>query len=292
MAAADRWPRLAPAGWPCAREPDVRLGDDARDLRQRAPLDVERVPPGEQRVEHDAERVDVARGADLAAGQLLRARVVRRERLPARAGERRARVGVVLAQQRRDAEVHQLHRAVRRDQDVARLGVAVHDEAAVRVLHGGADGREELEALAERGAVAVAMDVERHAVDVLHDEVGEPLVGHAAVEQRADVRVVQPGEDLALAAEAAQHAVGRRAPADQLDGDALLELVVVADGLVDHAHPALPDLPQQPVGADAAARHAGGLARFGKPAHADDGRSLEALALALERLEQALDLAP
>ena len=64
----------------------------------------------------------------------------------------------------------------------------------------GADDAKELEALAHRQVATVAVAVERLALDVLHDEVGQPVVGGAAVEQPGDVGMLEAGQDLPLAA--------------------------------------------------------------------------------------------
>ena len=135
-------------------------------------------------------------------------------------------------------------------QDVERLDVAVHHQALVRVAHGAADLEEELEPVVDRERPARGPDVDRLALDVLHDEVGHALVGAAAVEEPRDVGVVQRGKDLALGAEARQHVLGVHATLDDLERDPLLVLAVGALGEVDGAHPAPAELADQPVGAD------------------------------------------
>ena len=93
--------------------------------------------PGEQLEQHDAERVDVGCGRERIATDLLGARVLRGERAREFA-RRRHRVGGVVAEKFRDAEVQQLYRAVAGHENVRRLEVAVHDEIAVCVSHRGA----------------------------------------------------------------------------------------------------------------------------------------------------------
>jgi hypothetical protein len=70
-----------------------------------------------------------------------------------------------------------------------------------------------------------------------------------------DVRVVERGEDLPLVAEALEDELGVHAALDELDGDALVVLVVGADGQVDRPHAAAPYFAHHAVSADAAARH-------------------------------------
>ena len=80
------------------------------------------------------------------------------------------------------------------------------DEVLVRVLHRVADRAEQLEPLARRQLPASSQySVDRLAVDVLHHEVGLPVVGRAAVEEPRDVRVLEPGQDLPLARKRAPH---------------------------------------------------------------------------------------
>ncbi len=63
--------------------------------------------------------------------------------------------------------------------------------------------------------------------------------------------MVEAREDLALGAEAPHDRVGVHPAFEDLDGDALVEHVVVAHGEEHGAHAALPQLAHQPVGADA-----------------------------------------
>ena len=135
----------------------------------------------------------------------------------------------------------------------AGLDVAVDDEVAVRVVDGVADLPEEAQAFVDGRVPLVAEAVDGQPLDVLHDEVGEPVLGRPAVEQARDVWVVQGGENLALVAEAAEDEVRVHPALDELDGDAAAELAVVALGHVDGAHPAAADLAHDLVGADPAA---------------------------------------
>ena len=79
-----------------------------------------------------------------------------------------------------DAEVDDLgHRkgVVERDQHVGGLEVAVDDALLVGVLHGLADGDEQLQPLPRREPVLVAVLGDGHALDQLHDEVGPARFG-------------------------------------------------------------------------------------------------------------------
>jgi len=72
------------------------------------------------------------------------------------------------------------------------------------------------------------VDVERLAVDVLHDEVRLARGCGATVEQARDVGVIQAGENLALLVKALEDLPRVHARPDQLDRDALVVGVVVA----------------------------------------------------------------
>ena len=63
--------------------------------------------------------------------------------------------------------------------------------------------------------------------------------------------MVEAGEDLALGAEAPHDRLGVHAALEDLEGDALVEHVVVAHRQEHGAHAALAQLADQPVGADA-----------------------------------------
>ena len=123
-----------------------RLGDRViagcnhrpRDLIGRALCDLVRAVTRQELEENDAERVDVGRGRDRIAADLLGARVLRRHHA------RRRDFGTFRPTEHlRDAEVDELRHAVAVDEDIARLEVAVHDEVPMRILDGGAHQAEE-----------------------------------------------------------------------------------------------------------------------------------------------------
>lgn len=201
----------------------------------------EGVPVGEKLVEEDAERPDVAGGRDPLAAELLGRRVARRQEPIG--GPGRVPVGPLGVEDLRDPEVEELRHAVGGDEDVPRLQVAVHEEPLMGVVHRGADVAEEGEACrdVEDAPAAVLEDVD--AVDVLHDEVGEPLRRGADVQEPRDVRVVEGGKDPALGAEAAEDVVGIEPAAHELDRDVSAEVVGLVRREVDAAHPAAPEEP-------------------------------------------------
>ena len=228
----------------------VALEDLARQLLLRAlPRLAEGVPVGEQLVEEDAERPDVARRGHSLAAELLGRGVARRE--PSLGEARGVPVRLLGVQDLRDPEVEQLRHAGGRDQDVPRLEVAVDEQPLVRVVDRGADVAEEREARRDVESVPAAVLQDVDAVDVLHDEVREPVVRRADVEQARDVRVVERRQDPALGAEAAQHVFGVEPASHELDRDVSAEVGGLVRGQVDATHPAAPEEPLDTVRADA-----------------------------------------
>ncbi len=107
-----------------------------RVLQRRSAMLADAVRPlaGEQLEEHDAQRIDIGRGSHRLRAELLGRGVVRRHRAADVARQLLVGGGVV-CEQLRHAEVEQPHAAARRDEDVARLQVAVHDQPRMRMRH-------------------------------------------------------------------------------------------------------------------------------------------------------------
>jgi hypothetical protein len=189
----------------------------------------------EQLAQHDAELVDVGGGGDGVTLDLFRAGVGRRHGSRGRAGHRRAGRRF---QQLGDPEVEQLGHAVGRDQDVARLEVAVDHEIRVSELHGAAHLSEQSQARVDREPAPVTEQIQRLARHVLHDHIGQVVVAGAAVEQPSDVGVLEVGQDLPFHQEPPPDLGVVGASADQLDRDLLAVLIVGPDPQIDGPHPA------------------------------------------------------
>ena len=199
-----------------------------RDLDRR--VAVERRLAGEELVEDDAERVEIGALVDLGAARLLGREVLRR-------ADDRARLGHLARAGARDPEVGHLDAAFAVDEDVVRLDVAVDDPVPVREARArrgsGARTRRDVD---RRRAAADDELLQRAPVEVLHRDVVRVL-GLAAVVDRDDVRMVERGGVLRLAAEPLDELlVVRVAVVEDLDRDAAAELLILRE--VDVGHPA------------------------------------------------------
>ena len=93
------------------------------------------------------------------------------------------------------------------------------DGLLVGVLHPGADFGHQFEPLTRRQPPRVAVVVDRNALDVLHDEVGPPLLGLARVVHPGNARMVHQGQGLPLEFEPGHDRARVHARLDDLQGD-------------------------------------------------------------------------
>ena len=208
---------------------------------------------GEQLVEQDPQRVNVAARVDIERAhlRLLRAHVGRGAYEQFEGGEERF-VGQSLIGRFRDAKVNHLgHRfaILERDQDVRRFDIAVDNALLVRVLQGMADLDEEVEPLLGREMILVAVVGDLDPPHQFHDEVGPAGVGRARIQNPGDIRMVHEGQRLPLGLEAGDDSLGVHAQLDNLERHS------AADGLLllGHVHrpaAAFPDLLEEFVGTD------------------------------------------
>ena len=126
-------------------------------------------------------------------------------------------------------------------------------QVLVRVVDGGADGEEEIHALADGKPVGIAVLIDRGAGDEVHHEIGAAVGGGAAIQELGDIGVIEVGQNLALGIEAFERVVAEDAAADDLDGDHLAVQIVHAHRLVDGAHAAFGNELHDAVGAQAGA---------------------------------------
>ena len=199
----------------------------------------------QQLEENDAGRIQVGASVNGLAASLLGGEVLG----GAHDGVRLRHRGLRVRQGARDAKVHDLDLAVRRQHDVARLDVAVHQVVRVRVLEGGQDARHDLDGLVDRNGRTVGDQVlDRVPLDVLHDDVRhrDRTAGRilddllARVVDGDDVRVIQRRCRLRFATEARlEDRVLRQIAAQHLDCYDARQASVEAQ--VDFGHSASPN---------------------------------------------------
>ncbi len=217
-----------------------RLGDDPENFLEWFSGDVVRSRSGQQLEHQHAEPEDVGGDRHVGSAQLLRARIVGRERPgPSRHGGRFQ--GGWRFEKGRDAEIEHLRDPVRRHQHVCRFQIAVHDEMRVRVVHRIADLAEQPQSIVNGERAIAAVHSDRHTVHEFHDQVGLATVRETGVEQADDVRMVQRGEDLALGQESTFDVLVGNLRRDDFDRHLLLEGAVGAFRPVNDPHPARRD---------------------------------------------------
>src|SRR4029079_4688762 len=180
------------------------------------------------------------------------------------------------------------------DKDVRRLEVAMHHQAAMRRLDRAGHLDEEAQALTDAEPPRVAIQVDRLALDELHQEERNAFGRDAAVEQAPDVGMIQRRQDLPLDLEAVQIDVGVETGSQQLERDLLLEFAVGPFREKDARHPPAAELTDDAIGTEAPplVRDAC-LARLGEQRGRDRDRTRSQVR-ASRRVptEQALDFAP
>jgi hypothetical protein len=116
-----------------------------------------------------------------------------------------------------------------------------------------AHGEKEAQARFDVQPALVAITIYVLPFDVLHDDVGEAIVGRAAVEQSRDVRVVERGERASFVMKPAQDEVGIHSALHHLHRDQFAEVALSALGQINRAHAAAPQLAHDVIRADARA---------------------------------------
>src|SRR4029077_19778041 len=135
-------------------------------------------------------------------------------------------------------EIEQLRLPFCVRQNVARLDVAMNNQIPMRKFHRGADLQKELQSLTRRQLLRDCKSSHRCADNVVHDEVGQTVVGCARIEQAPDVWMIELCQDLTLRSESAQDLSSVRASIQYLDRDLFLKLTISTLGQENCAHSA------------------------------------------------------
>src|SRR5262249_38494978 len=152
-------------------------------------------------------------------------------------------LGQALLYRLRHAKIDHLARwfaVVKRYQDVRGLDVAVDDSFLVGVLDRLANRDEQLQALARRQVVVVAVFRNGDAVDQLHGEVGPAGRRGAGIEYARDMLVIHQRQRLTLRLETGNDLGGVHPRLDDLEGDAAAHRLLLL-GHVNKAKAAFAD---------------------------------------------------
>ena len=217
---------------------------------------LECLAPGEDLVEHEPERVDVALDGSAFAGKLLRRHVGRRSR--------NFRAALVVFDAGREPEVRDLRAAAAVDHDVGRLQVSMQHALVVRRREPGAELARDLDRLVLRKPPDAPQERRQVlAVDVLHRE-EVPSLDLADVVDAADVRMRDAARVAHLGVEAFDPGgLRRQLFRQELQGDRLPEFQIV--GAVDLAHASAADEPDdaETLAEDGPGRESAAIERWG-----------------------------
>jgi len=258
----------------------LQLGDD-RPAQRRG---VEGEGSGQELVEQDAQRVDVASRVDveIVEARLLGAHVGGRAHDVPHRGQSGA-LARTLVRRLRDPEVDDLgdrDAVLLGDQHVARLDVPVDDPLLVRVLDRGTDLVEQQQAVPQREVAPVAVAGDRLSPDQLHDEVRPAACRRPRVEDARDPRVVHHGERLPLGVEPRDDLARVHPELDDLERHLAAHRLFLL-GAEDPAEASLAEDLDQPVRPDDRSRGLGQTAGIGARARLRlaprrDGRCVDA----------------
>src|SRR5262249_48329244 len=143
----------------------------------------------------------------------------------------------VFRQELRNPEIEQLRFPFCVRQNITRLDVAMNNQIPMRKFNGGADLQKQNQSLLRRQPMRDCKSSHRCADNVVHDEVGQTIVGCACIEQPCDIWVIEPGKDLAFRSESAQNLSRVGASIQYLNSDLLLKLTIGALRQKNYAHP-------------------------------------------------------
>src|SRR5436190_4208427 len=143
----------------------------------------------------------------------------------------------VFRQELGDPEIEQLRFPFCVRQNVARLDVAMDNQIPMRKFNRGADLQKQLQSLTRRQLLRDCKSSHWCADNVVHDKVGQTIVGRACIEQPRDIWMVEPGQDLAFRSEAAQDLSRVGGSIQYLDRNLFLKLTISTLRQKNCAHP-------------------------------------------------------
>ena len=139
--------------------------------------------------------------------------------------------------------------AFRRDQDVAGLEIAMNHQVLVRVVNRSADGQKQFKPASNGERMDFAVGIDGRSLDQLHHEIGNAVVGGAAIEQARDVGMIETGKDLPFMAKAFKNELRESNSAThQLDRNFPVKFAISANRAIDLAHATVADFLEDVVG--------------------------------------------
>ncbi len=246
-----------------ARERQVPVQHRLFEADDRPALRVVGALAREQFEQYDRERVDVGRNGNGRAQELLGCCVSWCQRPLVDLRDIRlidVRCLGILAQEPGDAEIEQPHFALVRDQDVARLEIAMNDQARVGERHGAHHLQKQLQTRPCVEVASCAVLLGRFTPHVLqcHERLSGSI--HADVVQARDVGMLQARQDVALARGATAKALVDGRAMRQFQRDLALDCAIGALRQPHCRHAARADLLQQPIRSDEISRSVDGIA--------------------------------
>src|SRR5579859_2395449 len=127
----------------------------------------------------------------------------------------------------------------------------------MRIVHGIADLEKDSQPSSYIQLAIVAPTVDRLSIDILSDQKGVARRGHATIQKTRDVVVVQRGQQLALALEAAQKFRPDEVSGHDFERNGLLELAIGAASQINRTHASLAKQLNGSIGAKAGTGNAG-----------------------------------
>jgi hypothetical protein len=131
----------------------------------------------------------------------------------------------------------------------------MNNQVLMRIVNCRANCLKEFQARIEIKSMRIAKFIDRHAVDVFHDEIRTAVGQGAPVQEMRNIRMIELRQNLTFQLEARMHRYGERTTVDNFDGNLLFELSIGPLGKVNLAHPAGAQGPQYAVGPYSISHH-------------------------------------
>src|SRR5215472_11069261 len=126
----------------------------------------------------------------------------------------------------------------------------MNDEPLVRIADGGADALKQGQPVGNGQIARITVLVNRLALDVFHNEVGQAVISCSTVQQTGNVRMIKHRQYLSFTLEPLNDVVRIQFTPDDFDSNQLVKRLVGASRQIDIAHASAANLPQDAVDSD------------------------------------------